>query len=61
VEGAKILTFHDGHVIKYNNTGDQFNNLFIGTIGHQLTGKMEFHDEQYDIYGSYEMGNVKKK
>lgn len=34
VDGTKLLTFHDGHTIKYNNTADSFSNLFVGHIGH---------------------------
>lgn len=44
-----------------NNSSDQFNNIFIGTLGHQLTGKLEFWDEQNELYGFFEMGIVKKK
>jgi hypothetical protein len=60
-DGHKKVTFHDGHTIKYNNPGDYLYNLFMGTMCHQITGKMEFHDEQNNIYGVYEFGKVKKK
>ena len=30
-------------------------------MGHQLTGKIEFHDKENNLYGFYEMGSVKKK
>ena len=33
----------------------------MGTMGHQLTGKIEFHDKLNNLYGWYELGNIKKK
>jgi len=33
-EGHKIVEFLDGSNIEWNNQGDQFNNLFMGTLGH---------------------------
>lgn len=44
VDGKKVLTFKDGQTITFNNTSDQFNNIFLGTINHQITGKIEYHD-----------------
>lgn len=31
-------------------------NMMMGTLGHQLTGKIEFRDEGNNLYGYYEMG-----
>lgn len=61
VDGHKIIEFPDGTKIEWNNQGDQLNNLFIGTLGHQLTGKIEFKDPKNNLYGWYELGNIKKK
>ena len=36
-------------------------NIFMGTMGHQLTGTVDFKDEQNNITGTYTFGNVKKK
>ena len=33
----------------------------MGTLGHQLTGKIEFKDPKNNLYGWYELGNIKKK
>lgn len=33
----------------------------MGTMNHQLTGKIEFHYPKENLYGWYELGNVKKK
>ena len=33
----------------------------MGTLGHQLTGKIEFKDVKNHLYAWYEIGNVKKK
>ena len=33
----------------------------MGTLGHQLTGKIEFHDKKNNLYAFYDIGNVKKK
>lgn len=60
-EGHKIAEFPDGTKIEWNNQGDQLNNLFMGTLGHQLTGKVEFRDPKNHLYGWYELGNIKKK
>jgi len=60
-DGHKKVVFHDGQTIKFNNPGDLFYNMLMGTMGHQLTGKMEFHDTQNNLYGEYTFGNVKKK
>jgi hypothetical protein len=38
-----------------------FNNTFIGTLNHQIIGKVEFNDEQHGITAWYEIGNIKKK
>ena len=38
-----------------------FSNVFIGTLNHQIIGKVEFRDDQNGLVGSYELGNVKKK
>jgi hypothetical protein len=61
VTGYKKITFMDGTQITYNGQGDQFGNIFMGTMYHQLTGKIEFNDPKNGLYGWYEMGNVKKK
>ena len=60
-EGYKQVDFHDGSSIRLNNPGDQFNNIFIGTMGHQVTGKIEFKDEKNGIHGIIDLGNVKRK
>ena len=61
VDGRKVVEFPDGTKIEWNNQGDQLNNLFMGTLCHQLTGKIEFHDKKNNLYGFYDMGSVKKK
>lgn len=38
-----------------------FNNTFLGTLNHQITGTIEFKDEANHVYGTYEIGNIKKK
>jgi hypothetical protein len=61
-DGHKVVTFHrDGGSITWNNQGDQINNIFMGTLGHQLNGKIEFNDVQNNLYGFYDIGNVKRK
>jgi len=44
-DGYKILVFKDGSRIRFNNYNDYFYNILMGTMGHQLTGKMSFEDE----------------
>ena len=61
VEGHKTFEFKDGTKITWNSQGDQLNNIFMGTLGHQLTGKIEFNYKEQGLYGWYELGNNKKK
>lgn len=42
MSGHKKITFLDGTTITYNSQGDQLNNIFMGSMQHQLTGKIEF-------------------
>lgn len=37
-DGQKTVEFKDGQKITFNNTGDNFYNLLMGTMGHQLAG-----------------------
>lgn len=60
-DGHKKVTFYDGQTITYSNPGDLFYNLFMGTMGHQITGKLDFVDKENDIFGTYTFGNVKRK
>ena len=59
--GYKLVTFKDGQKIRYNNTGDYIFNIFMGNMGHQLTGKITFTDEANGIEGWYEPGKYKLK
>lgn len=34
VDGHKTIEFQDGDKIHFNNQGDQFNSLFMGTMNH---------------------------
>jgi len=34
VEGKKVIIFNDGQKIEWNSMGDQFLNIFFGTLGH---------------------------
>jgi hypothetical protein len=62
VIGRKTITFpRDGGKITFNNQSDMFNNTFLGTLNHQITGTIEFKDEANNVYGTYEIGNVKKR
>ena len=60
-EGHKKVVFKDGQTIIYNNPGDYFYNMLMGTMGHQITGKLEFNDVENGLYGVYTFGGVKKK
>lgn len=61
VEGGKEVRFHDGQRVKFNNSGDLITNTVMGTMGHQITGKVTFTDEANDIVGWYELGNCGRK
>ena len=62
VTGHKTISFlSDGSSITWNNQSDAFNNTFLGTLNHQIIGKIEFEDKKNGITAWYEIGNVKKK
>ena len=61
VSGTKTLTFHDGQAINFNATNDYIFNIFMGTMGHQLTGTLWFKDEQNGLHGEIRLGSFKKK
>ena len=61
VEGGKEVRFHDGQRVKFNNSGDLITNTVMGTMGHQITGKVTFTDEANEIVGWYELGNCGRK
>ena len=60
-EGYNKLVFHDGHEIHYSKPNDYFYNLWMGTMGHQITGTIVFEDKQNNLRGEYSFGNVKRK
>jgi hypothetical protein len=55
-EGHKKVTFHDGHTITYSVPADLFYNVLMGTMGHQVTGKMDFLDKENGLVGTYTPG-----
>ena len=60
-QGSKVVTFKDGQTITFNNTGDCIFNIFMGNMGHQLTGKITFTDEANEIVGHYAPGTYRMK
>lgn len=60
-QGYKQISFPDGQTIRFNNTGDYIFNIFMGNMGHQLTGKITFTDEANGIEGYYEPGTYRMK
>jgi hypothetical protein len=61
VEGKKVIQFKDGTSIEWAVPGDQFNSIFMGTIVHQMTGKIEFNYKAHNISGFIDIGSVKKQ
>lgn len=56
--GQRKLTFPDGGEIICNIAKDKIYGLFMGTFGHQITGKLEYRDEKnkltaYVDFGAY--------
>lgn len=43
-----------------NTPTDKFFNTITGTLYQQVSGKLEFHDRENNIYGFYEIGHVPK-
>lgn len=60
-QGFKEVVFKDGQKIRFNNTGDYIFNVFMGNMGHQLTGKITFTDEANGLEGWYEPGKYRMK
>ena len=54
--GFKEIVFKDGGKIRWNLNNDRFSGLFMGTMNHQLTGRVTFTDEQNDITAYYDYG-----
>ena len=60
VTGKKSIVYKDGGKIYWNTApGDIFNNTFFGSISHQFTGKLEYFDDENNIYATYTIGNSK--
>ena len=58
VKGNKEVIFHDGGKISFNPPPDSFKNtLWGGALVHQITGRVDFVDEQNGITAFYEIGN----
>jgi hypothetical protein len=60
-DGYKLLQFKDGQKIRFTNYNDYFYNLMMGTMGHQLVGRMNFEDIKNNLTASFEFGNVRGK
>lgn len=60
-DGYKKIVFHDGHTVQFNCPGDYFYNLLMGTMGHQITGTIEFTDKSNNIKGEYTFGTLVPK
>lgn len=58
--GKKSIVYKDGGRI-YSNAppGDLLQNTLWGTLTHQFTGKMEYFDDENNIYAYYEAGKEK--
>merc|ERR1712183_1010169 len=59
--GHKEFRFHDGQTIRASLIGDNVYNLMMGTLSHQLTGKVTFVDEQNNLHGYYQLGAYSMK
>lgn len=58
--GKKSIVYEDGTKIYCDSPpGDVFNNTLFGTLTHQFTGKLEYFDDDNNIYATYSPG-VKK-
>ena len=54
--GFKEIKFADGGKIRWNQNDDYISGIFIGTMNHQLTGKIVFTDEANNLTASYQYG-----
>lgn len=54
--GFKQVVFKDGGKIKWNQNNDTISGLFLGTMLHQLDGKVTFVDEANKLEGFYQFG-----
>ena len=51
--GHKQITFADGGLIRWNQNNDSISGMFVGTMCHQMTGKITFNDEANGIVAYY--------
>lgn len=54
--GFKEICFADGMKIRWNQNGDYFNGVFMGTMGHQMTGTVTFTDQANNLEAYYQYG-----
>ena len=54
--GRRTMVFKDGQKIEYGWISDYLWNIFMGTMSHQYTGKLEFRDNENGIYAYFELG-----
>ena len=59
--GHKTVKFHDGQKIVFNNPIDTYYNITLGKLYQWVSGKIEFRDEENDIYAFYEIGKCKNR
>lgn len=59
--GHKTVKFHDGQTIVFNNPIDTYYNITLGKLYQWVSGKIEFRDQENDIYAFYEIGKCKNR
>jgi hypothetical protein len=57
------VTFKDGQTIRFNHNDDSIYGFIMGTMGHQLIGRVDFEDKENEITAHVDFGayNFKKQ
>lgn len=54
--GFKEIEFTDGTKVRWNQSNDYLSGIFMGTMNHQVSGKVTFTDESNGVTGFIEYG-----
>ena len=59
--GSRTMHFKDGQKIEYGWISDYLWNIFMGTMSHQYTGKLQFRDDENGIVATFDLGAYKMR
>ena len=59
--GGRTMIFKDGQKIEYGWMNDYLWNIFMGTMSHQYSGRLQFKDEENKIFAYFDLGAYKMR